>query len=517
MRFPFSQAQACGNPATKRSIAPEDAANLVDSKPAAKKPRNEHRSLIAADPSIKLPLDALGLVMEFVSPRQLYNLAFSCKTLRGFITTSLVVKSALIQGGPSKTTMTELYNTLSMKCIPVPAPLRLLRLANGKRCEFCNRVRVNHIRPNVGVFSCSECAPFAVWVIVGDDNRAFQDASYTASSNVKYRLLCTSDKDQTCQEFNEAYNQTLKRSDEVAKERCQKKAASREKAKQNKLANIDKMTEKLKQLLDEPFRNLVLKKRELQYTSGRRGIVRYDIVFVDKILEPFVKAPTKMRKKQLTENAQIINEKLSLLITTNFVSLEFLSHEDPFEAALKTHFAAKFNDLKSFLEMGTHILQMGVDSTPAVVNRLDDYFFSLLEKSQLICALAYLNFNDLSFLFSVTPLTDVSDGDCGTLARTIWSDALMGSDAKGDDGRDALFRGAYETTATQLPKAILGLQNFSRWIHDRYAFHSDNCHEKMIPTGLSEACYSISNVRLLLARDFLNLHENLPSLEKDSD
>mmetsp|Transcript_55974 Transcript_55974/g.135422 ORF Transcript_55974/g.135422 Transcript_55974/m.135422 type:complete len:167 (+) Transcript_55974:244-744(+) len=95
--------------------------------------------------------------MEFLSPRQLYNVSLTCKSLWKLVTTEIVVKSALIHGGHARRTMEELYQLMSQHSIHVPSPLRLLRLANGKRCKFCCGEKVNFVRPGLGVFACWEC------------------------------------------------------------------------------------------------------------------------------------------------------------------------------------------------------------------------------------------------------------------------------------------------------------------------------------------------------------------------
>mmetsp|Transcript_12065 Transcript_12065/g.17324 ORF Transcript_12065/g.17324 Transcript_12065/m.17324 type:complete len:572 (+) Transcript_12065:75-1790(+) len=96
-------------------------------------------------------------VMEFLPPRSLYNIALTCKSLREMVTTKMVVQSALIHGGHAKKTMEELYALMRNHSIHVPSPLRLLRLANGKRCEFCFLSGTNHVRPGLGVFACWDC------------------------------------------------------------------------------------------------------------------------------------------------------------------------------------------------------------------------------------------------------------------------------------------------------------------------------------------------------------------------
>jgi len=94
--------------------------------------------------SAPIPLDAMVNVMEFLPPRSLYNIALTCKSLREMVTTKMVVQSALIHGGHAKKTMEELYKLMKNQSIYPPSPLRLLRLANGKTCEFCVKKSVTH-------------------------------------------------------------------------------------------------------------------------------------------------------------------------------------------------------------------------------------------------------------------------------------------------------------------------------------------------------------------------------------
>ena len=104
-----------------------------------------------------LSFDALYTVMEYLSPRDLLNTAFTCKSLRDMLTVETVVKSALIHGGRANKSMEEIHALTSNHSIHVPSALRLLRISNGKRCEICNGCRVNHVRPGTGVFACWDC------------------------------------------------------------------------------------------------------------------------------------------------------------------------------------------------------------------------------------------------------------------------------------------------------------------------------------------------------------------------
>jgi hypothetical protein len=95
--------------------------------------------------------------MEFLHPRDLLHTAFTCKSLRDMVSTSMVIKSALVHGGHGKSTMEVVYSLTSVHAMHIPSPLRLLRLVNGKICEFCLNDKVNHARPGIGVFACWAC------------------------------------------------------------------------------------------------------------------------------------------------------------------------------------------------------------------------------------------------------------------------------------------------------------------------------------------------------------------------
>ena len=137
-----------------------------DSNPPAKISRRDKKKMVShkknsesSSPShqnnhnIALPLDALSMVMEFLSPRELFNVAFTCKTLKKLVTTKMVVRSASIGGWHMR------HKLMSVHAKHRPSPLRLLRLANGKKCEFCSKADVNIILHTFrGVYACLCCS-----------------------------------------------------------------------------------------------------------------------------------------------------------------------------------------------------------------------------------------------------------------------------------------------------------------------------------------------------------------------
>lgn len=65
---------------------------------------------LASEPQLKRPKaavdlneDALGVVMEFLAPKELFLMARTCKATRAAVTTRMVVRSAIMHGaGPKK-------------------------------------------------------------------------------------------------------------------------------------------------------------------------------------------------------------------------------------------------------------------------------------------------------------------------------------------------------------------------------------------------------------------------------
>lgn len=524
-----------------------------ETEPHPAKRHRRKRSLDAFDSaSISLPLDALGLVMEFLSPRQLYNLSFCCKTLRGFITTKIVVRSALIHGGHAKKTMTELYELMSTRAIHVPSPLRLLRLVNGKRCEFCCSKAVHHVRAKLGVFSCGTCTsadltkpwryswmrlqenreryskifchpqvvsnPYVAGTYVWTKHKrvsgemigplaSFEDidqaSEYTSQVNqtidsyIQNTLLTPSDTEEAYNEFNSTYEETLERAEMAAKERAEKKEANKRKAVESKLAKIEQMVLDLKEIVDQPYRELILVNREIFHGSGTNGIskrpmVRFEVPFVDNLLKQFVITPSKFRKKDLTNIANSINTNLSLLAQSSFAALEFLSRH-PLDVELKAHFGSKFTDLESLFNMP---VRTGRDRRCLAKAMINERFFDLLKKGELISALAHLVRKDFSCLFPAQSTAET------TLASTIWFHSLKG---KGDE--DDLFRAAYDTTASLLPKAKGGLEGYIEWMES--AFRRDGNRDERRAFALEKACSDAALLPLLMAESYRELDKKI--------
>jgi hypothetical protein len=122
--------------------------------------------------------DLSQYILQYIaSPRQLYNISMVNKLLRDCITQNMIIAASLYTGGYSMKSVINLAGLIKRKAIYVPSPMRLLRLVNGKRCEFCinepvapteskghlfdydqhNNARPRYVRASCGYFSCWDC------------------------------------------------------------------------------------------------------------------------------------------------------------------------------------------------------------------------------------------------------------------------------------------------------------------------------------------------------------------------
>lgn len=428
--------------------------------------RKKSRALTACS-SITLSLDALSLVMEFLSPKQLYNMAFTCRTLRNLVTTKMVLQSALIAGGHAETTVMELHKLLSNQSMHVPSPLRLLRLVNGKRCEFCNQNNVKFARPSLGIFACWDCTTQSLtrvfnktWkryslekqkydevldhpriatndcgskiymlsrrltlqngervgplAIFGDIDKmvSSRPKNMTVDEYIQKNLQTLSDTEDAYREFDQIYKDTMDRVKQVQREREQKRVEAKQKSSERKMANIEKMIAKLgdglvKLGMKSSDVQAILKTKAIKFRYGtavsKQPKVRFDLVFINDMMEEYVIAPSKIRKNHYETIVSTIKEKIDLIISPDFLSLGFLSDDDDFEAALKAHLGNGFSDIASLLNLKidcnlVYFARRSGTDVPIASSRMNEKFFTLLAKEQFIDAIDHLHYNDLSML-----------------------------------------------------------------------------------------------------------------------
>ena len=98
----------------------------------------------------------LDKVASFLALSELYSLSMtSPKFMHRMLKHEYVIRSALLGGDKdAQITMKRLVELIRRGQIFVPSPVRMLRLARGKRCEFCHAHRVEHVSRYFGVFGC---------------------------------------------------------------------------------------------------------------------------------------------------------------------------------------------------------------------------------------------------------------------------------------------------------------------------------------------------------------------------
>lgn len=114
------------------------------------------------------------MIMNYIGDiRTLFTVSKVNKLLRDSITEEMVVKCAMYSGGRPLASIKNIYRFMTTRSAYIASPLRLLRLCNGKRCEFCNNTETGEItefrgkdvsnskptvvRPHLNVFACIAC------------------------------------------------------------------------------------------------------------------------------------------------------------------------------------------------------------------------------------------------------------------------------------------------------------------------------------------------------------------------
>lgn len=532
-------------PSSSRS---RDSSDEVDAKsPAAKRSKAAGAN---ADTGLSLNEDALSLVLELLPPRDLYAAALTCKSLRAKITVAITVKSVLIQNGRGKQTLDELKKLLCAKSIHPPSALRLLRLVNGRRCEICNRSKVNHIRPGIGIFSCWTCLTERgltkgwkkTWVRyrknVGAYEGIFQHPRVAAQEYGKTNYLmhvprtdatgefigpvvCFDDIDKMFAheasiddyldntlgapsadryaEFNSAYEITRARAERVARERIDKYRAENQKRRDEKKAKVEQWIANLSGLIDESFRNAALKRKDMAHSaSSKQPCVQFLLPFVDGLLKEYVLAPSKMRKKNMKDVADKINSKLQLIDDRNFLNLNFLSEDDAFEGALKNHFSNKLSGIDELL--ATKAVKINAFNRSTTISPIDAKFFTLLEDEKLVVALAHLKDDNLSSLLLPQGAAVQHQDLLANLANNIWWSKLKQEDQT-NDGR---FGRAFAASQTSFGDARLAIDAYILWLQEKYPGEDQ---QERRDHARKESFERVSGLVPLLERDFEKLNK----------
>lgn len=132
---------------------------MILTKTAAKKTLNHQVVDMVQDDNslVSLPCDVIGKIMEYADPFTLLNIACSSKSVASLLTYGTVVHTASMSGYSFSKNLTSVYNLLKRECIHTPSVMRLLRIVNGNKCEFCMENYVDNVNEFYGVFICETC------------------------------------------------------------------------------------------------------------------------------------------------------------------------------------------------------------------------------------------------------------------------------------------------------------------------------------------------------------------------
>ena len=142
--------------------------NYLNDEKEEKEREELNRTVFGYDRNISL------LIMNYIGDiKTLFAVSKVNKLLRETIDEEMVIKCAMYNGGRPFESIRNIYRFMKSKSGYIASPLRLLRLCNGKRCEFCNNTETNDIcefrgkdvsnirpavvRPHMNVFACIAC------------------------------------------------------------------------------------------------------------------------------------------------------------------------------------------------------------------------------------------------------------------------------------------------------------------------------------------------------------------------
>jgi len=507
-------------------------------------------------------MDALGIVMEFLAPKELYNLAFSSNLLLEKLTTRMVVRSAMISGGHARTTMNELYPLMKAGSIHSPSPARLLRLVNGKKCEACHREKVNHVRPGYGVFICWDCttkrftkAVKTSWVRVARSAR-YQDILENqkrvvahGQNNYTWKLRLKKKDGEECgplvtfddiermarestlsveqmlnhlppmdeyMEFVRAYDDYTELAKIAEKKRYEKKKKATKVASDNRQQKSRQIVAKVEKLLDEDWRDFALRNTQTNQT-GKQPCLRFSSGLSNALLKQYVTSPSKAKKAIIQEVADNINHSFRLLKESPLCNFDFLTEDDGFQSALKSHCIARFPDFQTLTlnsyanEHFFHLIseRKYLEAT----DRLLDCNFSgpvwgfgivLIAPEAALSALAWERRRTGRSRFHV--MRDMpSEASDAELACTVWAHEQRQLKCASNLYDDAILSKLFQFSGESFVKCKEAIREFGKYIMK----NRTNLPEMFLQYALPVLHHSGELIPHLLSKDFKKLEDKM--------
>jgi hypothetical protein len=331
--------------------------------------------------------DIASVIFPFLDVRELYNLAYSNKTLLASLRHEHVVRSAVLHGGHAKTTASSVCRLVEERKIFIPSPRRFLCMVNGKHCERkgCNG-NLNVARPEYGIFMCWDCCqrwtkkvirnkkwmplleqPRTAGASYGSCVYIFQLPFRDTAGDLAGPLLTMSDLGRQgtleqilakCDALDlhvssvDEIVRTWKASKEAAvsreQEREEIKTQKTKMADKNRQEKTIKIIESLSLLLEhKEWKDIAMshKWKDLKVYRDRKRVpmVYFNCGVVNSSMESFLVAPSKANKKAIQAVADQITVWFDMMYAKHFHDFSFLSNDLPFERKLRAYCEERYS------------------------------------------------------------------------------------------------------------------------------------------------------------------------------
>jgi len=358
----------------------------------------EKKRMRTENKSVVLNVDVFSIIMSWLAPREMLCLATCSKDMIELVKYEHVVNSSIVMEGRYQTSIQSMIKLLQEQKIFHPSPLRLLRIANGRRCEFPNcDAKVRVVRPSFGLFICRKCATRAgiTCAISQDEFRTdlmliqhhrtargehrgkivlIMKPFFTSDDERAGPLVTRHDIDrlleQQCSieehveglvlQDNHVMMECILQQEGQSLARVQiDERTNMERTKECRLKKMRKIQEKLSQLKNR-LRHPIWKHFILRHSwfdkSGQQcdpetGVVckpEFDCKLLcgEKSLKRLVEYPSRTAVETMVEIGDRINRALTALSDAEFPDFSFLSDDcvgKPFEASLRAYVTSKYS------------------------------------------------------------------------------------------------------------------------------------------------------------------------------
>lgn len=373
-------------PQLQRGRLKEDPDNVIK---AIKAPAKKRQRLLAdkttrgnqAYPNFLLNSDIASEIFSFLDIRSLYNVTATSKVGMKLLRHEHVVRSAMMQGGHSKTSMERLIPLIEKRCIWIPSPLRMLRLVNGRTCERCCTGRVHLVSENYGVFFCFHgCIQHTStkgvafnnkWSSFLVDQPRIAKAAYSSSAYIWIRPYTDAanervgplvsmveierimqgdgsvenllkEKDavdphtDAISDIIKVFKDTAEAADRRILERKRKKIKASVDANDRRKTKVLSMIDTLHvELEGVPWKDVALAYHWRK--SNSKEVPYFECGLTNKLLREYSSAPSKATKKKLKEVSRSLRQSFGMMEKKGFHDFSSLSDVDPVERAVKEY------------------------------------------------------------------------------------------------------------------------------------------------------------------------------------